>query len=34
VVLSSNFPPARGAFILDLQPQIESTTLSAPQQMP
>lgn len=34
IVLSSNFPPAHGTFILDLQPQIESTTLSAPLQMP
>ena len=34
VALSSNFPPARGSFILDLHPQIESTTLSAPQRTP
>jgi hypothetical protein len=33
-VLSGNFPPARGAFVLDLQPQLASTTLSGPQQTP
>jgi hypothetical protein len=30
VILSSNFPPAGGTFILDLQPQVASTTLLLP----